>query len=94
MGAPDVRTPQVPAGALKEKQDNQPADCGDLPPVEQPMSHYGRKRQAGLQAGAALRGVALRRLANGRWLACRWNLSKELADIEIDAWLRRVEVSQ
>ena len=59
-------------------------------PVAHPMSNYGRKRQAKLQAVAALQGVALRRLATGRWLACRWNLSKELADTEIEAWLQRV----
>jgi len=54
------------------------------------MSHYATKRQARLQAEAALRGVALHRLADGRWLACRWNLSRELADTEIEAWLQRV----
>ena len=49
-----------------------------------------RKRQARLQAEAALQGIALHRLADGRWLACRWNLSRELADTEIEAWLQRV----
>jgi len=49
-----------------------------------------RKRQARLQAEAALRGVALHRLANGRWLACRWKLSRELADSEVDGWLQRM----
>jgi len=60
------------------------------PPVEQELSRYARKRQARLQAEAALQGVALDRLADGRWLARRWALSKELADTEVEAWLRRV----
>ncbi|MBX3601124.1 MAG: hypothetical protein KF863_10900 [Rubrivivax sp.] len=49
-----------------------------------------RKRQATLQARAALQGVALRRLADGRWLASRWNLCRELDDGEVEGWLARV----
>lgn len=49
-----------------------------------------RKRQATLQARAALQGVALRRLADGRWLASRWNLCREIDDGEVDAWLARI----
>lgn len=69
---------------------NQRPDSAEFPPVAQEMSDYARKRQARLQAEAALRGVALHRLADGRWLACRWGLSRELADSEVEAWLNRV----
>jgi len=59
-------------------------------PVIEATSHYARKRQARLQAQAALQGVALHRLADRSWLACRWGLSRELADSEVEAWLNRV----
>ena len=72
------------------KTTNQPADSAAFEPVAQPMSHYAAKRQARLQATAALQGVALHRLANGGWLASRWNLSRELADSEIEGWLRQI----
>ena len=49
-----------------------------------------RKRQTDLQACAALAGIALHRLADGSWLACRWSLSKPLADHEVEAWLAQV----
>jgi hypothetical protein len=47
------------------------------------------KRQAQLQAQAALQGIALHRLADGRWLACKWGLSREIDDAEIEACLQR-----
>jgi len=37
---------------------------------------------------AALAGFELRRLADGRWLVSRWNLSRELDDSEVEDWLR------
>lgn len=49
-----------------------------------------RKRQETLPAVAALAGFELRRLADGRWLVSRWNLSKELDDSEVEAWLQQV----
>jgi len=90
MTAPDVQTPQVPAGASTETHDKEHLYSAAPPPVNQDQSRYARKRQARLQAEAALQGVALDRLADGRWLACHWALSKELADTEVEAWLRRV----
>jgi hypothetical protein len=41
-------------------------------------------------AQAALAGYELRRMADGRWLVSRWNLSKELAEDEVEAWLAQV----
>ncbi len=55
-----------------------------------PASDADRKRQAELQARAALAGIALHRLADGSWLAHKWNLSKPLADHEVEAWLVQV----
>jgi hypothetical protein len=49
-----------------------------------------RKRTARLQAEAAQHGIALHRLADGAWLACRWNLSREVADSAIESWLQTV----
>lgn len=49
-----------------------------------------RKREATLQARAAMSGITLQRLDDGRWHAGRWNLSRELADAEVDRWLARV----
>jgi len=69
---------------------NQPANSAASEPVAQPMSQYARKREAKLQALAALQGVALHRLADGRWLACRWGLSRELADSDVQPWLNRM----
>jgi len=65
-------------------------NCAEFPAVAQPISHYAAKRQARLQAVAALQGVALHRLANGGWLASRWNLNRELEDAQIEAWLRQI----
>jgi hypothetical protein len=39
---------------------------------------------------AALAGYELRRLANGRWLVSRWNLSKELDESEVSGFLQQV----
>lgn len=39
---------------------------------------------------AALAGFELRRLADGRWLASRWNLSRELDEAEVPGWLLQV----
>jgi hypothetical protein len=41
-------------------------------------------------ARAALASYELRKLASGRWLISRWNLSKELADSDVDAFLKQV----
>jgi hypothetical protein len=54
----------------------------------QQMPQADEKRQAQLQAEAALQGIALHRLADGRWLACRWGFSRELADTEVEGWLQ------
>lgn len=90
MGAPDVRTPGGNPANAETQTTNKPVDSAAFEPVDQPMSHYARKRQAKLQAVAALAGVALHRLDDGSWLASRWNLSRELADVEIEAWLKRI----
>ncbi len=54
------------------------------------QSDADRKRDATLAATAALQGIALLRLADGRWLASRWNLCRELDDSEVEPWLARV----
>ena len=54
------------------------------------LTAQDRKRQADMQARAALAGIALHRLADGSWLASRWNLCKPLTDSEVGAWLDRV----
>ena len=90
MTAAQKRTPRVPTEA-SAKHRNKHLDSDASRPVV--ASVYARKRQARLQAVAALRGVALHRLADGCWLACRWGLSRELADSEVEAWLKRVGVS-
>lgn len=54
------------------------------------VSDVDRKRQAELQARAALAGIALHRLAGGTWLAARWNLSKHLNDDQVERWLAQV----
>ena len=92
MSAPDVRTPRVPAEANAEHNKNH-LDSDAFRSEAQEISRYAIKRQANLQARAALHGVALHRLADGCWLACRWGLSRELADSEVEAWLKRVGVS-
>jgi len=84
-----MRTPRVPAEANAEHNDNHP-NFDAFQSVAQEISRYAIKRQANLQARAALHGVALHRLADGCWLACRWGLSRELADSEVEAWLKRV----
>ena len=51
------------------------------------------KDAATLIAHAALAGFDLRRLANGRWLVLRWNLTRELADTAaVRAFLARAGV--
>lgn len=55
-----------------------------------PDADCAAKRAATLPALAALAGYELRRLADGRWLVSRWNLSKELDDSEVEPWLRQV----
>ena len=57
---------------------------------ESNLTAQDRKRQADMQARAALAGIALHRLADGSWLASRWNLNKHLADADVAAWLDRV----
>ncbi len=93
MTAPDVRTPGGNPANTETKSTNQRPDCAAFRPVAQGMSDCARKRQARLQASAAMQGIALHRLADGRWLACRWNLTRELADTEVEAWLKRLGVS-
>lgn len=52
------------------------------------------KRLATLKARAALAGVAIHMLANGGYLACRWNLSKDLADLDaLETWLKQQGVA-
>lgn len=46
------------------------------------------KRFATLKAKAALMGIAIHQLADGGFLACRWNLSKDLPDADaLSRWL-------
>lgn len=79
MASPQVRTP---AG--------RPADAE----VAQTVSHQStaaEKTFATLQAKAALVGIALHRLEDGRLLAARWGLVRELADVDEAArWLDKV----
>jgi len=91
MGTPDVKAPgPIAADQAQGQSENLPSDCADVPTAVQGIRRYGRKRQAKLQAVAALQGVALHRLADGSWLASRWNLSRELADTAVEAWLRQI----
>jgi hypothetical protein len=53
-----------------------------------------RKRQAELQARAALLGITLHRQADGRWLASRWGLSRVLEDGDVEVWLQRAGGAQ
>jgi|GEM_PF-6953094 len=87
MTAPDVRTPRVPAEANAEDQSTERLHSAAAAQLAQ--SAADAKRQATLQATAALQGISLHRLASGAWLASRWNLSCELRDDEIAAWLAR-----
>lgn len=49
------------------------------------------KRVATLIAEAALRGFVVHRLADGGFLACRWNLSRDLPDADaLETFLRQV----
>ena len=86
MSDVDVRAPEaVSAAPGAEDQDNSHRHSAS--------ATADRKRQAHLQATAALRGgIALHRLADGSWLASKWNLSKPLADDEVEGWLARVGV--
>ena len=46
------------------------------------------KRLANLKAQAALIGVVVHQLADGAFLACRWNLSRDLSDLDaLEIWL-------
>lgn len=42
------------------------------------------------RARAALRGHLLRRLDDGRWLASHGSWSRELAESEVEGWLRLI----
>ncbi len=85
--APGPVTPindNAPCQARVEGNGN--ADAGDFA-----VSNAERKSQATLIARAALAGVRLARQADGSWLACRWGLTKGLAnDSDVEVWLRRV----
>ena len=48
------------------------------------------KRTATLTARAALVGVQLHRLDDGRWLLMRWGLNTTLFDDEVEPWLRQM----
>jgi hypothetical protein len=81
--------------ALQRHQDVLHADVASLGAADPATAAVSaadidRKRQADLQARAALAGIALHRLADGSWLAHKWNLSKGLADTEVEAWLSQV----
>ncbi len=48
------------------------------------------KLRATWPALAALAGYELRRLADGRWLVSRWNLSRELDETDVPGFLQQV----
>lgn len=53
-----------------------------------------RKQLATLQAKAALAGIALHRLDDGRLLAARWGMTREFPDLDaVETWLARVDGS-
>lgn len=80
---PQKQTPAVGAGAAGDQDDrHRDLDRADAE----------RKRRARLQAVAAMEGIALHQLTDGSWLACRWNLTKALADTDVEAWLARAGV--
>jgi len=90
MTPPDVSSPGGNPANAETQTTNKHTDSAASEPVAESLSHYAAKRQSKLQAVAALQGVALNRLADGSWLASRWNLSKTLADTEVEAWLRQI----
>lgn len=52
-----------------------------------------QKRFATLKAKAALMGIAVHKLADGGFLACRWNLTKDLPDLDaLSRWLHTMGV--
>ena len=54
------------------------------------LADADRKRGDTWIARAALGGFELRALANGGWIASRWNWSRELAEADVDRWLENV----
>jgi hypothetical protein len=84
MTGPQERTPgEVGTGQALKGTDNS-AILTDI--------DAERKADACRVALAALAGIALHKLADGRWLATRWNLTRELDADEVDSWLARVGV--
>lgn len=63
------------------------ADAGQVATADVERMEKQRKTWPAL---AALAGYELRRMADGRWLVSRWNLSRELDDSEVEAWLQQV----
>ncbi len=60
-------------GQTIHKNENDSRDCATA---------AAAKQLHDLQARAALRGCELHKLADGRYLMCRWGLTRELADAE------------
>lgn len=83
MSAPETRTPGGNPASADSTTDR---------PMLTADTSGGNRRKAddGRIARAALAGFQLHRLADGRWLVHRWNLSRELADdAEVDSFLLR-----
>lgn len=66
-----------------------PATAGDKI-VQQVDAARIEKLHRTWPALAAIAGFELRRLADGRWLASRWNMSRELDEAEVPGWLAQV----
>lgn len=87
--APDEKKPGAAAEtAARATEDSQQRDCGE--PIA--VAPTDEKRFRDYQARLALRGHQLHQLADGAFLACRWDCSRALPTIEaVAAFVRLVE---
>ena len=78
MTAPEVRTP----GGNRADAQQETTDRPIVPEAE-------RKRFETMRAAAALSGVQVYRLGDGSYLLTRWNMHRELPDLDAVAGLLR-----
>jgi hypothetical protein len=81
MTGPEVDPPGALAGADR-------AACGSTDTGI--VDEAARKLRAIWIARAALVGVELRLMADGKWLASRWCWTRELEEGQVEGWLRMV----
>jgi hypothetical protein len=79
MTAPDVRTPPARGANAEDAGTQNSAIVADL--------DDGRKELLTLQARAAINGASLYELANGKYLLCKYGLSRELDSLHAAAKL-------